>query len=268
MSRLDVWGQRFSCAGKAEEGAFFLHPFCRDCLYLPIKASVKSSSGSLHTSCFFSGSGMYMDPAAWLDCIFLFGNKFCMVGQKTGTYMKILRELIETSAIWKKGTHLEYVRVCNQEKWRTGMILCYFRGTFLFLLCWSAFPQLRSFRLFRPLDQQIFPSMSDMEANPLAVALLPNSHERKSVNLQVGRDNHLLFAQRAQGVLEGLGHPDEGRKNSWVNAKTIASRKLSMKLKLTWQIYCNLILSVYLLMYFTMWIIILGLFNPGLNQWH
>lgn len=39
-----------------------------------------------------------------------------------------------------------------------------------------------------------------------------------------------------------------------------------MKVKLTWQMYCNAILSVCWLMCFTMGIIILGLFNPGLNQ--
>lgn len=55
-----------------------------------------------------------------------------------------------------------------------------------------------------------------MSANHIGVAPICSKITLKklSINLQVGRDNHLLLAQRARGVLEDLGHPDEGRKNS------------------------------------------------------
>lgn len=166
-----------------------------------------------------------------MGSILLFGNKFCMVGQKTVSYIKILRGLIETSVILqeKEKPHLEYVALCNQEAWRTWKVLDYLRGRFLFLLCWKTFPQLRS--LSRPLHQQIFPSMSAMEANHFGVAPICSQFtlkkkRKKSVNLQVGQDNHLLLAQRARGVLEDLGHPDEGRKKQlrWMPIQLLAGK--------------------------------------------
>lgn len=56
--------------------------------------------------------------------------------------------------------------------------------------------------------------MSAVEVNHFGVPICSQFTLKKlSVNLQVDQDNRLLLAQRAQGVLEGLGHPDEGRKN-------------------------------------------------------
>ena len=57
-----------------------------------------------------------------------------MVGQKTVSYIKILREPIETSVTLRerKKPHLEYVTLCNQEEWRTWKVLDYFRERVLF----------------------------------------------------------------------------------------------------------------------------------------